>query len=121
MKSFGKYKFRHTYAFSVRENGIKKMTIDNIAKKADIGKGTFYHFFKSKEDFVYEVIMFNKKKIISYANKIIEEKGGIDKDSFLNLLSKFSFTSKLYYFKRHKNHGNSRSSQYIEKSIKAGI
>ncbi|WP_066019875.1 TetR/AcrR family transcriptional regulator [Clostridium sp. CT7] len=77
----------------IKQKGIKKMIIDDVTEGANIGKGTFYHFFKSKEDYVYKVIRFNKEKILEYINNAIEEKGGIDKETFLNLLQKFSFTS----------------------------
>lgn len=77
----------------IKQKGIKKMIIDDVTEDAGIGKGTFYHFFKSKEDYVYKVIRFNKEKILACINNTIEEKGGIDKKTFFNLLQKFSFTS----------------------------
>ena len=40
----------------LKQFGYRKMTIDDITKKCAIAKGTFYRFFKSKEDFVYESI-----------------------------------------------------------------
>ncbi len=36
--------------------GLVKTTVDEIAKLARIGKGTVYHYFKSKEDIFAEVI-----------------------------------------------------------------
>jgi AcrR family transcriptional regulator len=77
----------------IKEKGIKKMTIDDVAERAEIGKGTFYHFFKSKERFVHDVIQFSKEKIYDYINNAVEEKGGLDKETFFNLLHTFSFTS----------------------------
>lgn len=78
----------------IKNRGIKKMTVDDISESAGIGKGTFYHFFESKEAYVYEVIMFSKEKILNFINKAIEEKGGIDKQTLFNMLQTFSFTSK---------------------------
>lgn len=43
------------YEFS-RLYGIKKMKIEDLAKSCGIAKGTFYHFFASKEAFVKELI-----------------------------------------------------------------
>lgn len=43
------------YEFS-RSYGIKKMKIEDLAKSCGIAKGTFYHFFASKEAFVKELI-----------------------------------------------------------------
>lgn len=36
--------------------GIKKTTVDELVKKVGIPKGTFYLFYKSKEELFYEVI-----------------------------------------------------------------
>ncbi|MFB3764981.1 MAG: TetR/AcrR family transcriptional regulator [Methanotrichaceae archaeon] len=36
--------------------GIKKTTIDDIVRAAGIGKGTFYLFYPSKEDLIFELI-----------------------------------------------------------------
>jgi AcrR family transcriptional regulator len=39
-----------------REEGFEKVTVESIAKKAGIAKGSFYNYFKSKED-VYEAVV----------------------------------------------------------------
>ena len=48
--------------------GLNKTTVDEIAKLARIGKGTIYHYFKSKEDIFVEVIdkesQYLKEKIL---------------------------------------------------------
>jgi len=36
--------------------GINNLTISQIAKKAGVGKGTIYDYFKNKEDIVFEII-----------------------------------------------------------------
>lgn len=38
------------------ERGITKTNIDELAEHAGIAKGTFYHFFPSKQDFILEII-----------------------------------------------------------------
>ncbi len=38
------------------ERGITRMSIEELAESAGIGKGTFYHFFPSKQDFILEII-----------------------------------------------------------------
>ncbi|MGG5332698.1 TetR/AcrR family transcriptional regulator [Enterococcus sp. AZ163] len=49
--------------------GIKKISVDDIAKAAGIAKGSFYHSFRSKDDFLYELLYqiheeaFNQVKI----------------------------------------------------------
>ena len=36
-----------------RECGLKGMTVSDLTQKCNIAKGTFYHFFDSKEEFVH--------------------------------------------------------------------
>jgi AcrR family transcriptional regulator len=40
----------------ILQNGIQNLTISAIAKAADIGKGTFYEYFKSKEALLFELV-----------------------------------------------------------------
>ena len=40
----------------VRETGLKAMKIAEVARRADIAAGTFYHFFPSKEAYVTALI-----------------------------------------------------------------
>ncbi len=44
--------------------GIEKTSIDDIARKAKVGKGTFYLYFKDKHDILNKVILKNSRKII---------------------------------------------------------
>lgn len=74
----------------MKEKGIKKMTIDEVAEQAGIGKGTFYHFFSSKESFVLSVIQFSKENIYRCINEIVARNGGIDRKSFEELLKRFT-------------------------------
>jgi len=76
----------------IREKGIKRMTVDDVTESVGIGKGTFYHFFQSKEWYVYEVIRFSKENLLSTVNKLVTEKGGIDRESLISLFQTFSFT-----------------------------
>ncbi len=38
------------------QNGIKNLTISQIAKTAGIGKGSLYDYFKNKEDIVFKIV-----------------------------------------------------------------
>lgn len=48
------------------EKGIQNLTVLEVAQKANIGKGTIYQYFQSKEDIVFEIIS-------AYINEIILE------------------------------------------------
>ena len=55
-----KEKKRHDIACSCKEilleHGIRDLTISQIAKTANVGKGTIYEYFTNKEDIVFEII-----------------------------------------------------------------
>ena len=38
------------------KNGIRNLTISQIAKTAGIGKGTIYDYFRNKEDIIFEIV-----------------------------------------------------------------
>lgn len=38
------------------QSGINDLTISQVAKSAGVGKGTFYEYFKNKEDIVFEIV-----------------------------------------------------------------
>ncbi len=50
--------------YSIKHKGYKKTSIEEIAKQSGIAKGTFYNFFKSKENFVLEIILNRNNEIL---------------------------------------------------------
>ncbi|MGG5371206.1 TetR/AcrR family transcriptional regulator [Enterococcus sp. AZ196] len=40
----------------VYQYGIKKISVDDVAASAGVAKGSFYHYFSSKDDFIYEIV-----------------------------------------------------------------
>jgi AcrR family transcriptional regulator len=73
---------RRNIALSCREllleNGIKDLTVSQIAKTAGIGKGTIYEYFSNKEDIVLEIIasfiVEHKKRLIEISHQDISTK-----------------------------------------------
>lgn len=41
----------------MKRYGVKRMTVADIAKASGLAKGTFYTFFTSKEEFIYQIIV----------------------------------------------------------------
>jgi len=39
------------------ENGLQNTSVDQITKKAGVAKGTFYLYFKNKEDFIEQIAL----------------------------------------------------------------
>jgi len=60
------------------EHGIKDLTISQIAKTANVGKGTIYEYFKNKEDIVFEIITVfiaeYEKRLLEMADEDISTK-----------------------------------------------
>ncbi|PFB58176.1 TetR/AcrR family transcriptional regulator [Bacillus cereus] len=51
--------------------GYTKTTVNNILKEIGIAKGTFYHYFKSKEEVMDEIIMRIIKEDVTKAKRIV--------------------------------------------------
>jgi len=52
----------------MEKQGFAKTTIEEIASKAGVSIGTFYHYFKSKEDIFYDIF----KKADDYFESVVE-------------------------------------------------
>ena len=70
------------------EKGVRKWTIDEMTQRVQIGKGTFSHFFASKELFVYETIMF-RKEVVKKINETVEKYGALNRQVINELFSHF--------------------------------
>lgn len=63
------------------EKGFQKTAVSDIVKKLGIAQGTFYYYFKSKEEVLDEIIHLYVEMIIKSAIPIVEDKSlnAIDK------------------------------------------
>lgn len=77
----------------IKEKGIRKLTVSDVTERTGIGKGTFYHFYDSKELYIYDVILFSKRQIKEALNNIVEANGKINRESFDRIFQDFSFLS----------------------------
>lgn len=69
---------------SLKQFGYRKMTIDDITKKCAIAKGTFYRFFKSKEDFIYELMIYERNKEKQALLDALDSEGHLSQSAFKN-------------------------------------
>ena len=53
--------------------GYRQTSIESIIKKIGVAKGTFYYYFKSKEDLLDKLSYKMSKKILEEVKKIVEE------------------------------------------------
>ncbi len=74
------------------EKGYRGTTVDDIVQATGIAKGTFYIYFKSKEDLLIEVI----KNLISQTVEEIERSLAGEKDFLRRMMSKGTTFTRLY-------------------------
>lgn len=62
----------------LKKYGMTHMSVAKITKAAGIGVSTFYNFFESKEQYVYEVMAYRRRKIPEYLQLALngKEKAG---------------------------------------------
>ncbi len=75
----------------IKEKGIKQMTVNEVTKRVGIGKGTFYHFYKAKEWYIYDVIQYSKEDLKRAFNDAVNGKGGLNRKAYETILHKYSF------------------------------
>lgn len=56
------------------EQGYAVVSIDQIVAAAKVSKGTFYYYFKTKEDILYEIHVRALTSMLEWANRIAEDK-----------------------------------------------
>lgn len=56
-------------------NGIRSLRVEQVAAAVGIAKGTFYHFFDSKDDFIYAMLMENRQHAVDVLERTREEAG----------------------------------------------
>jgi len=74
------------------ERGIDGCTIDTIAAAADVGKGTVYNYFRTKEDLVVSFLVDVERKTQREASKLAQGRGSLE--SILTRFIQFQFKLK---------------------------
>lgn len=65
----------------IKQYGLKKTSV------SDIATSTFYNFFPSKEEFVYQLVLYKRSIVKGYFDELISE-GKADKEQFRQYLRK---------------------------------
>lgn len=71
--------------------GYKASTMDQIAKLANVGKGTIYTFFKNKEELLDEIVTSLIKDMKAEAEKVIDHNRSFDENLHQVLLKLLEF------------------------------
>ena len=75
---------------SLATYGIRKTTIDELVKRVGIPKGTFYLFYESKEQLLFEVIMdFDREAQEKLLQEVAALPGVPDVDEFTDIILRF--------------------------------
>lgn len=72
----------------IKQQGLRKMSIQELTKKVGIAQGTFYNFFTSKEMLVYELADIYQKKLNHKLEAIIQSKGYLERNDLRELYDK---------------------------------
>lgn len=85
--------------------GIKKTTVDDIVNACGIAKGTFYLYFKSKEDFFCRLITDINHQFFTMAERIIIESNEIEMKSKIQVFfeNMFNMPELAFYFREHQS------------------
>ena len=73
----------------LKQYGMTHMSVAKITEAAGIGVSTFYNFFSSKEEYVYEVLQYRRRKIpelIRIALSGIEMAGPAETRTYLKMM-----------------------------------
>lgn len=71
----------------IKRYGLKKTTIEDVTRATGVAKGTFYNFFKTKEEFVYQIIIYKRRLIKArYAEMVSENDNIVDRKLLSEML-----------------------------------
>ena len=77
------------------QHGIDSVTVDQIADAADIGKGTVYNYFSTKEDIVVAFMVDFETRVQAKVRRLVASKGSLE--SILAGFIRFQFQMKEPY------------------------
>ena len=77
-----------------------------FTKKCAIAKGTFYRFFKSKEDFIYELMIYERDKEKQALLDALDSEGHLSQSAFKNYVKDMFHNSVnvFSYMTQEENH-----------------
>jgi len=57
----------------IKRYGLKKTTIEDVTRASGVAKGTFYNFFKTKEEFVYQIVIYKRRLVKARYQEMVEQ------------------------------------------------
>ena len=72
-------------------HGLKKVTVDDLASKVGIAKGSFYAFYKSKEHLYTEILLSIQNKVLADTEVFLKENNSLKPKELVKKLTIWSF------------------------------
>ncbi|MCR5141402.1 MAG: TetR/AcrR family transcriptional regulator [Ruminococcus sp.] len=63
----------------LKEGGIRAVNIEEITRSCYVAKGTFYNLFKTKAEFLYQVMIFKRQESKNKIQDFLEEQGKLSR------------------------------------------
>lgn len=83
----------------ILRNGYNNVGLNKILQEANIPKGSFYYYFKSKEDFGLQVIKYYSKNSLTFLNSYLTDSSKTPKE---RIISFFEDMKNVYITKEYK-------------------
>ena len=83
----------------ILKNGYHNVGLNKVLKEANIPKGSFYYYFKSKEDFGLQIIKFYSEKSLVILRSYLED---LTKNHKKRIISFFKDMQDIYISKEYK-------------------
>src|SRR5258708_40182273 len=82
------------------QHGIAEVTVDQIAAAADVGKGTIYNYFETKEDIVVAFMVDLEQKVQAKVQKFTASRASLDSILTNLILLEFKLKKPYHQFVR---------------------
>ncbi|MBN1214962.1 MAG: TetR/AcrR family transcriptional regulator [Candidatus Lokiarchaeota archaeon] len=66
--------------------GLKKVNVEQITNAVGISKGSFYHFYRSKEEFFFDILKETEKKLIVEMQMLLGNMNQDPKSAIINFI-----------------------------------
>lgn len=81
----------------IKEHGLTHASVSKVMNIVGLGKGTFYHFFESKEKFVYDIILYQRNQMKIQFEQLLGGRDKMTKEEGKNFFKKIIFSQDSIY------------------------
>ena len=81
----------------IKQNGLTHTSVEKITDFAGIGKSTFYNFYPSKEDFVMDLISYERNKAMQMIKEKLNDRPKLTVEESKNLIRMIIYSQDSIY------------------------